>query len=272
VGAGNWQLGVAQSAMQYRLGKNFAMLDAHGSASDTTLYALATIHRRRSAELHLIFSLDHKRFDDDANGATALKRADVAALSLGGRWLQPAGVTSATVGLAAGRLHLGISQADLDAQGHGTAGGYAKLSLQGSHERNVAPGLRLSLRGSAQWSACNLDSSEKLDLGGPHAVRAYPSGQSSSDAAAVLNAELIRDFGRWRGKVFGDYARGRAWHRPLPNDVRNRKEVHGVGVGFDADLAEGLVLKAVLAARTSRPGVGDVDRAVRAWFQLAKTF
>ena len=88
----------------------------------------------------------------------------------------------------------------------------------------------------------------------------------------ILNAELVHDLGRWRAQVFGDYARGRAWHRPLPSDARNRKEVHGVGFGFDADLAEGLVLKAVLAARTSRPAAGNADRAVRAWVQLAKTF
>ena len=61
-----------------------------------------------------------------------------------------------------------------------------------------------------QWSANSLDSSEKMPITGPFAVRAYPTGEASGDRAWLATAELrwtlpqpaqalpISCFRRWR--------------------------------------------------------------------------
>ena len=272
LGASGWQAGVAQSAMQYALGNGFASLDAHGKAFDSTLYAIKTLQRSRSARLQLNLALDHKRYEDAANGSTGTKRADVGSLNLAGQWQQGAGNTWAGATIDAGRLRLDPANVDADAQGHRTAGRYAKLSLQGGHEYALAGGFGITLRGIAQLSTKNLDSSEKLGLGGVQGVRAYPQGEASCDDALIVNAEVHQDFGVWRAKLFADYANGREWHRPLGADTGNQKRLHGVGAGVDARLPGGLLLQAVLALRTAGEPTSDTDRSPRAWVQLNKTF
>lgn len=51
---------------------------------------------------------------------------------------------------------------------------------------------RISLYGQVQgqWSDGNLDSSEKISLGGAYGVRAYPEGEAQGDQGYVANVEL----------------------------------------------------------------------------------
>jgi hemolysin activation/secretion protein len=271
-GASGWDAGVAQSFMHYELGGDFSSLNARGKARDSTLYAITTLQRRRDARLQLNLALDDKRYDDEANGAVTPKRAQTLALNLAGQWPGGTGGAWASAGLVGGRLRLDAASTVADAQSHRTAGSFAKLALQAAHERAMAGALSGELRGSAQWAAKNLDNSEKLALGGPQAVRAYPQGAASCDDALIINAEVRWAIGEWRAALFADYAQGRVWHGALPIDADNSKTLHGIGVRVDAGLPGGVVLQLVAAQPTAGAAGNPIDHGARAWVLVNKTF
>jgi hemolysin activation/secretion protein len=271
-GAAGWDIGVAQSLMHYRLGGEFASLQARGSASDSTLYAIKSLQRRRDGRLRLELAFDRKRYDDEANGALAVKRVDALAVSVSGDRQAGEGSAWGSAGVVAGRLRLDPANVEADAQGHRTAGSYARLVLQGGGERALADGLAGSLRANAQWAAKNLDSSEKLALGGLQGVRAYPQGEASSDDALILSAELRWSLGAWRALVFADAAQGRLWHRGLPAERAVRKTLHGVGAGAELSLPQRVLLQLTVAQPTAGPPARRADRGARAWLQLGKAF
>jgi hemolysin activation/secretion protein len=275
--ASGWQVGLAQSAMGYRLGKTFAALDASGHAADTTLYALSSLRRSRATDINLTLAYDHKRFDDAASGEVARKQADVGSASLGGRGQWLGGIFVGNVALTAGRLDLGSSAAAADALGHRTDGRYAKLGWQAGQDIALrelphAGTGGISLRVAGQVASKNLDGSEKLALGGPQAVRAYPQGEASSDDAVIVNAEVYQNFGNVRAKVFGDAASGRDWHQAIAGDAENTRTLSGVGFGIDTLLPGQIALQAVAALRTGPLPTSDTDRNPRWWVQLSKTF
>ncbi len=271
VAATGWQVGLAQSDMSYRLGKQFESLEARGNASDTTLYAVQSLVRSRVTQLDLNLAYDRKHFDDASLSGSSAKRADVVSASLGGRTQWEGGLTSGSVAVTAGRLDLDAANAENDAQGHRTAGSYAKVNFQVTHDQAFGSA-GLSARLSGQFAGKNLDSSEKFALGGVQAVRAYPQGEASSDEAVMLNLEGYRNFDGWRAKVFADAAAGRTWHDPLPGENHNLNRRSGVGVGVDAALPGQFVLQAVVAWRTARAPTSDTDRRPRAWLQVSRSF
>lgn len=272
LGGSAWQAGVAQSFMRYRLGGDFAPLNARGTASDSTLYLVDTLLRRRSARWQAMLAFDHKRFDDEANGAVALKRAEVLSFNVAGEGSDEMGAAWGSAGVDAGRLRLDPANVQADAQGHRTAGRYARLAWQGGLQHALGGGWSAGLRITGQWASKNLDSSEKLALGGQQGVRAYPQEEASSDDGLALSAELRASREGWRPVLFADFAHGRAWHHPLPSDAAAHRTLHGIGAGADVALPQGVVLEVTVAQPTSGAATNRAERGARAWVQLNKKF
>lgn len=273
VGHSGLQAGLAQSLMDYRLGKDFAALQANGRAWDTSAYALLPLRRSRSQRLDASATLDIKRFDDESAGVGNVKRAQVLNLGLAGSWLQPGRLDAASLTLSLGHLQLDDGNAATDDAGYRSRGGYAKLSWQLSHERAVGPANSVLLRLAGQLAGKNLDSSEKMDLGGAQAVRAYPGGEASSDQGLLASLEMRQDLAAgWRGKLFLDLAQGWLHQSPLASDSVRRRRLAGVGLGVDAQLPAQLTLQAVVAQRLGAAPSSDADRSPRLWVQLAKSF
>jgi hemolysin activation/secretion protein len=64
-----------------------------------------------------------------------------------------------------------------------------KNPLQFLRIQRVNEKLNLQLLANAQFADKNLDSSEKLSLGGATGVRAYPSGEASGDEGRKLSVD-----------------------------------------------------------------------------------
>jgi len=278
VGHDGLQLGAAGSVMRYRLGDDFANLDAHGKAETLGAYGLYPFIRSRAVNFNGQLSADSKRLDDavDSSATLSRKRVDVATFGLSGDISDAVfggGLSQWSASFTTGRLRLDAASLALDDAGHQTAGTYSKWSAQFSRIQRLNDGLNAYVQLSGQWANKNLDSSEKMSLGGSSGVRAYPQGEAPADDAVMLNLELRHALTPgWQVSGFIDAAEGRLNHEPLAADTRNKRHLSGVGVGLNGTLPGGVNLQASLAMPTSADATSDTSRSLRAWVQAKKNF
>lgn len=272
------QVGLAWSEMRYELGEDFASLDAHGKASIGSVYALQPLLRSRQARLDGQLSYERKRLEDrvDATDTTLDKTLDVWSLGLSGSHqdsLLGGGAMQYGASLVAGNLELDAASDALDDAGLDTRGHYAKLAFQLTRLQRLTDRFSLQLRASGQRAAKNLDSSEKLSLGGAYAVRAYPQGEAAADDAWLANLELrYAPAPTWQLFGFYDAGGGRISHRPVAGTADNRRTLSGAGVGVSLALPAAINLQAFAAWRTGSQPTSDDDRSPRLWLQTTKYF
>ncbi len=278
VGPQATQIGVAWSEMRYELGEDFESLDAHGKASIGSVYALQPLLRSRQARLDGQLSYERKRLEDqvDATDTTLDKTLDVWSLGLSGSHqdsLLGGGAMQYSASLVAGNLELDAASDALDDAGLDTRGHYAKLAFQLTRLQRLTDRFSLQLRASGQRAAKNLDSSEKLSLGGAYAVRAYPQGEAAADDAWLANLELrYAPAPTWQLFGFYDAGGGRISHRPVAGTADNRRTLSGAGVGVSLALPAAINLQAFAAWRTGSQPTSDDDRSPRLWLQTTKYF
>ncbi len=196
LGGNGFKLGAAYSGTRYRLGKNFASLDASGSAENATLNASYPFIRTRNFNLYGQVAYDWRDFQDKQGSIAAVtdKTSRVASLNLYGDVrdaLACSGVTVFSVSYSGGRINIEspgarvVDDASARTQGHFDKLNFNLLRLQSLGERLSA---YMSL--AAQKGSKNLDSSEKFLLGGANGVRAYPQGEASGDTGYLATLEL----------------------------------------------------------------------------------
>ena len=130
---------------------------------------------------------------------------------------------------------------DQGAGGAKTNGSFEKSTLQFLRIQRVTEKLNLQLLANAQFSNKNLDSSEKLSLGGATGVRAYPSGEASGDEGrkisldAKYNLKSGTRFGDIIASIFYDYGKIRQYKDTLDISMTtpNEYSLEGWGVALD---------------------------------------
>ncbi len=195
---GKAKLGVAYTALEYRLGREFEALQAHGTAQIASIYGSYPLIRSRNTNLYALIGYDDRTYQDKVD--TALpplnvvdKKAHVWMGSLYGNHrdgLGAGGVSSFSLTWSAGDLDIRTpwKLAD-DAATARTNGNYGKLAFNAARLQNVTDTISLYAAINGQFASKNLDISEKMGLGGPYAVRAYPVGEAYADEGYVLNLE-----------------------------------------------------------------------------------
>ncbi|MEX8500154.1 ShlB/FhaC/HecB family hemolysin secretion/activation protein [Leptothrix ochracea] len=276
IGGQGLQVGVAGSVMGYALGQEFANLNASGHANDLTFYALHSLVRSQTLNVQTQAALDLKHFDDALNGSSYTKRVQVLSLGLSGSSPTPWGAsTQGTVTLTIGQLVLDTTNTSLD-----PSGGYTKIGFQGEYQQPLgrnpaATRTTLALKVSGQGAGKNLDSSEKIALGGPQGVRAYATGEGSVDDALLASAELRYRWGaqnQAHGKWFIDAAKGIPVHIPLANDSAHIRNLAGTGFGLDLRMPYDVLLQTSVAWRMVGMPSANLDRSPRLWVLLTKGF
>lgn len=278
--------GIAYSHMQYRLGKEFSSLQAHGTATIASFFGSYPLLRSRSHNLNAQINLDEKTFKDEADATSTIvdKKAQVAMMSLtgdardsfGGGGLSRYGLTWST-----GSIDL-QSPALLatDAVTARTSGHYNKLSLHAMRLQSLTDIVSLYAAIDGQFASKNLDPSEKLGLGGAAAVRAYPSGEAYGDQGYVLNLEARALLPKFSDRMPGEMQLIGFIDTGSVNLNKNpwvagqhRRTLSGAGIGLNWADNNNFVVKAYLAhklgnaAATSAP---DADS--RFWLQGVKYF
>lgn len=278
LGDNGTQLGAAWSGMRYKLGKSFASLHADGSARIGSLYLLHPIVRSRLFNLNAQVNYDSKRLDDRIGStATASRKSiDVLTLGLSGDRIDNVGgggLLTGSLSYTAGNLKLDSESRLLDDAGHRTNGHYGKFNLNLLRLQRLADDWSLYANVQAQRANGNLDSSEKMTLGGAQAVRAYPQGEAAADDAWLATLELrYAVTPQWQASVFYDMAVGQLNRNPIAADAHNSQRLAGAGVGLSYSLPRNLSLQLGLAWRDAARPLSDSDRSPRAWLQAIKQF
>lgn len=112
-----------------------------------------------------------------------------------------------------------------------TQGDFDKLNLDIVRLQSLPENFTLFLRGSAQWSNKNLDSSEGFGIGGVTGVRAYPTGEGYGNVGWVSQTELRYALdNNFNPYVFYDI--GSTTANQTTVGVNDTREVSGTGLGL----------------------------------------
>jgi len=267
LGVQGWRGGLHLSDLRYRLVGSFAALRASGSASSWGLDLSVPFIRQPERNLSLQLSTDHKALDNraltnasDAQASTISNyRIEVLRAALSGNWLNALGLSaqnSASVQASWGKVDLaGSPNAQADAQSARTAGHFHKLNASFSREQSLLERTSAYLQAGAQWANRNLDSSEKIYLGGATGVRAYPSNEAGGSAGGTLSAGLRQRLGQgFVLHAFADLGRVQAY-RDNRNaagsaiSANNTQTLQGLGLGLNWRAAKGHELSATWSRR-----------------------
>jgi hemolysin activation/secretion protein len=148
------------------------------------------------------------------------------------------GVSSLTAAYTFGRVDLsGSPNSQQDLLGPQTAGNYSKIKTSITRTEKLTETASIFVAGVVQKAFKNLDSSEKLSLGGPSGVRAYPSGEGSGSSGSTITVELrqkIPTLEKLEAFTFFDF--GQVYVNEKPYDgaaAKNTLNYKGYGLGFN---------------------------------------
>jgi hemolysin activation/secretion protein len=283
----NATIGVAYSWLGYRLGKQFSVLDATGTANVVSLYGGYPLIRSRNDNLNFLLDLDAKSFQDRVGVPYSV--VDRRALTLtpgvngdhhdnfgGGGWVYY------SVFGTFGDLDIQTPLARAaDAATARSNGEYFKLGGQVARLQNLVGPLSLYAQIRGQLASKNLDISEKMELGGAYAVRAYPEGEGYGDEGYVATLEprlqLPNFFEPLPGQMqlFGFAETGSVTLNAQPWVVGpNQRTLSAAGGGFTWVDANDFSLKVAYAHKLGDAvATSSSDYASgRVWIQLSKLF
>jgi hemolysin activation/secretion protein len=283
---GDASVGLAYTHMRYQLGQEFEVLDAGGTADIISLYGAYPLIRSRRANLDVFASVDDKRLKDDVGLVSLDSRRSSQAFTVGLRGdardgFGGGGWTAFSIAATSGSLEIEtLAERLADDLAGQTDGAFGKAQFSLMRLQTVSGPLSLFAAVRGQVAFNNLDSSEKMELGGAYGVRAYPEGEAYGDEGYVATLEARLALDRWtqnwpgRFQLIGFVDAGAvnfahdAWS-PGPNSARRS----GAGVGLAWMGPDDLTVRVTYAARLGdQPATSGPDRSGRVWFQITKQF
>ena len=274
------RIGGSYAALRYELGEPLASLKANGTARVGSLWAKHPLVRSRDANLYGQIQYDGKQLRDriDTSGIRTDRHLDNWTLNLAGDALLPGGINSWNLGWTSGRVGFDNSAAQLaDAATARTQGGFSKLNANLARLQSLSPKNALYFAFSGQWANTNLDSAEKMSVGGPSTVRAYDVGALSGDTGYLATAEFRHDLGsawngRWQAVAFVDTARVTV-NKNVWVAGTNSATLSGAGMGINWAGPNQWRAKAYIATRLgSTPTLVASSASTRAWVEISKGF
>ncbi|NHZ33416.1 ShlB/FhaC/HecB family hemolysin secretion/activation protein [Massilia rubra] len=258
VGSSGVRAGAHVSALRYKLvSDDTAALDARGKSSTSGLDGSYPLIRSRLKNLSLAVNYDHRRFDNDALGASVSDyRIDTLSASLYGNALDQlggGGNNTGSLSLVRGEVDLDDSPTRAaDAATVKSAGRFTKLRYAAARTQALNDALLLYMTLAGQAARKNLDSAEKFYLGGPSGVRAYPinegGGASGQLASIELRAQLPHNLSL---AGFYDWGHVRINHDNhfAGAETRNAYSLRGAGVALSWLAPKGISIKSTWARR-----------------------
>jgi hemolysin activation/secretion protein len=281
VGGSGARLGAFVSSTKYELAREFAVLDAHGTARNLSIYATYPLVRTQRANLTSSVSLETRRLSDriDAIGTASDKKASVLGLGLSGSYrddLGGGGLSNFDLSTNFGKLSIEspVSLA-IDNISAKTNGAYKKVFITANRLQKISNNDSLWLALSAQWASKNLDSSEKFVLGGASGVRAYPQGEGIGDQGYLASVEYRHNFSEaLQAALFYDTGSVSVNREVFDSAAVNKRTLSGMGLGFNAVLG-GADLRASLAWRSTGEPLSvpaGTSKSPTLWLRANKPF
>jgi hemolysin activation/secretion protein len=190
-------------------------------------------------------------------------------------------VSAFNLTLSGGSLQIQTAAArEFDAGTAQSHGGYGRVSYSASQLQDLYPNFQLFAAINGQWASKNLDASEKMELGGMAAVRAYPEGEAYGDEGYVLTLEarcllphaIQPDNSAIQGFAFVDSGSVALNKKPW-NAEPNQRHLSGAGVGLTWASVNKFLVKVVYAHRVGdEPARSAPDANDRMWLQATRYF
>lgn len=217
VGAAGWRVGVNTSNSRYSVvTSEFEYLRARGPAHTGGIDLTIPLQRNLQNNLTLQLAADRRRYRNEALDVlqSDYRGSTVSAYLEGTHREGTQAETTASVQWVSGNIDLSGSTAAHqfgDASTTRTEGAYNKVRLALMHRQDLDAFNTVMASAQSQWASKNLDSSEKLFLGGANGVRAYPTNEAGGSLGQLLSLEWQRHF-NWeqrRVTAAGFYDTGR---------------------------------------------------------------
>lgn len=281
-GAGT-RAGVAWSIVHYQLQDEVEALDAYGRAGVASAWIKHPLVRSRQSNLYVQLAYDAKRLRDriGVTDTRTDRRLGNWMLSLNGDLrdgVLGGGVNAWSLGWTRGRTRFDDAAAQqADAASAQTRGRFSKWNANVSRLQRLGARAALYLNVSGQWADANLDSAEKMSVGGPYTVRAYDVGAVSGDTGYAATIELRHELGSFaagslQATAFADSARIKINHDAWTG-ADNAVRLSGAGLGLawngSAAWRASVSVATPIGAEPVPPGR---QPSVRAWATLSKTF
>lgn len=232
VGASGLRGYVGYAITRYVLAKEFSYLQANGTAKVASAGLSYPLMRSQKTNLTLSGTYQAKDLRDnkDSTSTREIKSSQSVPMALqfdNHDTLGGGGITYGSAGWTPGKLQLDAAALDTN----NTRGGFNKFNLDVVRLQTLPAGFSLMGRVSLQSANKNLDSSEKMSLGGAGGVRAYPTGEASGDEGMLGQLELRYSAGTYAPYLFVDSGSIKTNAKPLPGATSNQRSLSGGGVG-----------------------------------------
>ncbi len=166
-----------------------------------------------------------------------------------------------------------------DALTSNAKGSFNALKLSFNHIEPINNDSSLTFSFNAQQASGNLDSSQKMVLGGPNSIRAYDSSALSGDTgykASISFKHIVTrgSYGAIQGEIFADAGRVKLNKKPWGNSTsRNELSIQGAGVGVNWYAPDQWRVNFLVASDIgNKPDeLKDVDSS-RVWLEISKEF
>jgi hemolysin activation/secretion protein len=283
---GDATVGAAFTHLRYALGREFDVLDADGSADIFSLFGAYPLIRSRRVNLNALVAADYRLLEDRIGlvSSESDKRIRAVTIGLSGDTrddLGGGGWNVFSAGWTIGRLGLeSPAERAVDALTARSQGGYGKLQFSLARLQTLSGPLSFYAAVRGQLAFDNLDSSEKMELGGAYGVRAYPEGEAYGDQGYIATAEARLMLSQWTGTLpgrlqliaFVDTGEVRFAHDPwFTGSNHASRSAYGAGLVWAGP--QGFVARASYARKLGdAPATSAPDRNGRFWFQITKLF
>ncbi|TSA58601.1 MAG: ShlB/FhaC/HecB family hemolysin secretion/activation protein [Methylophilaceae bacterium] len=274
------RMGGSFSALHYSLGGKFANSNAQGNAQVSSLWTKHPIIRSRDLNLYGQVKVEHMQLNDHSDAGKTDRHITDAAFDLLGEAhdkIFGGGVNAWDVAVMAGSVTFDDFAAKLsDAASAKTLGGFARLNLNLSRLQTLSTNNALYVSLAAQVAGKNLDTSQKMTLGGNYTVRAYDTSSVSGDSGYLLSAELRHDLGdvangRLHALAFVDSAQMKI-NKNTWGESENSVMLSGVGVGLNWVGKNNVYANTYIATSIgAKPSQVSGD-STRVWFEIGRRF
>ncbi|HTD28969.1 MAG TPA: ShlB/FhaC/HecB family hemolysin secretion/activation protein [Xanthomonadaceae bacterium] len=279
--------GIAYSRLDYHLGQQFDVLEAHGTADVASIFGSVPLIRSRDSNLYVGIGYDDKTFDDKQDlfpSADRMARDGVVSVFSYGNHndhFGGGGTTSFYVSLSRGSFDIRTPTAlALDAATARTEGSWGKLWFNVSRAQRLTDLWSLNASVTGQLASKNLDSSEQLILGGMDAIRGYPQGEALGDEGILGDVELrlllagLSNHVPGQVHLLGFVDGGRVTINTDPWYAgSNERTLSDAGVGVLWDKPGDFAVRTYYAFKLgNEDAISAPDRTGRFWFQTIKYF
>ena len=293
VGYWGTRIGVSFARFDYALSKDFAALLASGEGDVTSVYGFHSLIRTRNTNLLLNFGGESKKLIDRIQSTTPVTVTEqniyTYKLGLVGDFRDgvfSGGLNAYSVSYTWGNLGTTAAAAGTDTRN--TQGNFDKWNFDVRRQQRLTDDASVLFSASGQIAGRNLASAEKISLGGPNGVRAYPVGEATADTGWVTQTELryiIPGMKILGGDMtllgFFDYGYAKINQEPARDPITNQitdsqniRSFSGSGLGASLGKEGNFLLKIQASwSYSGEPAQSDpAHRVPRVWMQGIKWF